>query len=225
MMKSDLYEALELLNREEMDALSEMEANAPEHEFSEEFEEKMERLLRRWKRKFIKRSDYRLRKSWLVAAIVALILSISMSVEASREAIIRFVIEMYEKYSNVRYEEGGVDFVPSKILEYREPDWGEEYVEIERDKTDYFCKIVKKNIVFGYEVTFIQSVTVCNEIGINTEFANLKESIVNGEITVFSTIYDGQIILLWNDGEYYYEISGDEDEEEMLRLIESMYKY
>lgn len=223
MMKSDLYEALELLNREEMDALSEMEANAPEHEFSEEFEEKMERLLRRWKRKFIKRSDYRLRKSWLVAAIVALILSISMSVEASREAIIRFVIEMYEKYSNVRHEGSGVDFAPDEILEYREPDWGEEYVEVERKETKYFYKVVRKNVATGDWISFLQRVIDYYDIGINTEDVELEESIIDGDIIIYSTIYKGQVILFWNDGQYYYEISGNEEKEEMVRLIEFIY--
>lgn len=223
MMKSDLYEALELLNREEMDALSEMEANAPEHEFSEEFEEKMERLLRRWKRKFIKRSDYRLRKSWLVAAIVALILSISMSVEASREAIIRFVIEMYEKYSNVRHEEGGVDFAPNKILEYREPDWGEEYVEVERKETKYFYKVVRENIATRDWISFMQHVIKYSESSINTENVKIEESIIDGDIIIYSTICRGYTILFWNDGQYYYEINGTEEKEEMVRLIESIY--
>lgn len=223
MMKSDLYEALELLNREEMDALSEMEANAPEHEFSEEFEEKMERLLRRWKRKFIKRSDYRLRKSWLVAAIVALILSISMSVEASREAIIRFVIEMYEKYSNVRHEGSGVDFAPDKILEYREPDWGEEYVEVERSENGYFYKTVRENVFAGHKIAFIQCVIDYNEVGINTEYAKLIEGIIDSEITVYSTTYGGYTTLFWNDGQYDYEISGNIKKEELLSLIDSMY--
>lgn len=223
MMKSDLYEALELLNREEMDALSEMEANAPEHEFSEEFEEKMERLLRRWKRKFIKRSNYRLRKSWLVAAIVALILSISMSVEASREAIIRFVIEMYEKYSNVRHEGSGVDFAPDEILEYREPDWGEEYVEIERSEGAHIYKTVRRNVVSGYKITFVQCVTVDNKVGLNTEYDDVVKERIDNEITVYSTTYERQTILFWNDGEYDYEINGNVEKEELLRLIKSMY--
>lgn len=222
MRKDDLYEALEILNKEKMETLLKAEQKAEEHEFSKEFESKMDRLIRKWKRKFVPGTHYRLRRSWLTAATVLFLISFTLGVEASRAAIFEFVTEIYEKYSNIIYEEKDIKNAPDKILELREPEWGDQYVETSNIKTVYVYKTVQENIQCQENVYFRQFVMSYYR-QINTEHASfMKDAVIDG-IQIYSITYDNHTTLLWNDGEYYYELNSKINKKDLLALIETMY--
>lgn len=220
--KSELRLALAEWNRRKMECLPSNEELEGAHTFSEEFEARIEEIARRYRKRFVEGTHYTLRKSWVAAAILILALSLSMSVEASRKAIIHFFVEMFDRYSDIRYDEVDVKYAPDRILEYREPDWGEEYEVVERTEVPYLSVTVynvEKNLLITYRQSVISDVVS----RVNTENVVLFEIYLKNNIKAKYYKNNNVMALLWSD-EYFYSLEGECTLENLIEIAELMYE-
>ncbi len=165
-----------------------------------------------------------MKKSWVLAATFFIVLGITINAGASKIARTRFAIGNHPDHSEVNYEFPDMSLAPKEILEYREPDWGEEYEEIGRieNKATAVIRVSKKNS--DIQIKFIQLVLSDGELYMNTEFANLNKELLElkNKKLAYSILDAGEQFLFWNDGEYYYELQGNCSVEELLKLANSI---
>lgn len=220
--RSELRMALAEWNVREMEGIPPLEELEGAHTFSDNFEARMEKIIRRYRRRFVEGTNYTIRKSWIAAAILILALSLSMSVEASRKRIVQFFVEMFERYSDIRYDERDVRYAPDRIREYREPDWGEEYEVVERTE-EPFLYVKAYNVCEQATIIYRQRVVEETAGRVNTENIVLHEIELMNNIKARYFNSNGVLVLIWTD-EYYYELQGECSVDILIELAESMYK-
>ncbi len=219
-----LRKALEQRNRDKVIAPPPEEESPKEHHFSEEFDKKIMKMFDDYQDQFIPHTRNTMKKSWVLAATFFIVLGITINAGASKIARTRFAIGNHPDHSEVNYEFPDMSLAPKEILEYREPDWGEEYEEIGRieNKATAVIRVSKKNS--DIQIKFIQLVLLEGERHLNTEYASAEKVLLelkNGK-TAFSITDSGEQLLFWNDGEYYYELQGNCKVEDLLKLANSM---
>jgi len=130
------------------------------HVFSDLFEQRMKKVIRHEKNGKYKWFGTRMQK--LVASIVIALLVMFgsvMSVRAARESIVRFFIEMYEKFSVVFFDTEYDDPASRSVsgeMEFYEPSYVPEgYVEVERKVLIDFLQIRYEN-KDGKSITYTQ---------------------------------------------------------------------
>ncbi|MCX4315544.1 MAG: DUF4367 domain-containing protein [Lachnospiraceae bacterium] len=220
-----LRKALEQRNRDKVIAPPPEEESPKEHHFSEEFDKKIMKMFDDYQDQFIPHTRNTMKKSWVLAATFFIVLGITINAGASKIARTRFAIGNHPDHSEVNYEFPDMSLAPKEILEYREPDWGEEYEEIGRveSKTSVIINMSKKNT--NLYIKFSQLILSISEPYINTEYVDLEKDLLelkNGK-TAYSLNDSGLRIIFWNDGEYYYELQGNCEIKELIQLANKLH--
>jgi len=201
-----------------------LEASMEPVTFSPKFERKMERLLRVYKKPYYPLINTGFKKAVLaMAAIIILLTTMVFSVSALREPVVRFIVEVYEKFSQVFFAHQPEDQFPTTLEAYYAPTWLPEGYREDADQ------IV--DVIIHCEWTFInetsdiiiykQYIITSSTLSIDTEGSEIKPVTVNGNAGIFLTNKGIQRVL-WNDGQYGFVIYGPISEADILRMAASI---
>lgn len=194
-----------------------------EHEFSPEFEERMEQLINSHSKPHKRFLNTKPKKIILaLAAVFILFITMVFSVTAIREPVVRFIVEMYERFSTVFFDKDGETPEPPTTLEIIfEPSWLPDGYELNpdmsmeaEDSRDVFY--IQDNNVLAYS----QSVLSIGLV-IDTENTEAKIVLLNGrEALLYHN--KGLQTIVWDDGQYAFSLTGSVSANEILRMAESL---
>jgi len=194
-----------------------------EYVFSPTFERKMNRLIRIQSKPYYRFVDTSPKKAVLaLAAALVLMIAMVFSVSALREPVVRFIVEVYEKFSSVFFHSGEEELAPPLTLEaIYEPAWiPEGYVLDDEDavatdifRISYFSK--------GDDIIVFQQHIISFGVNLDTEGAEIHPAVVHGNNAI---LYHNKDIwtLVWNDDQYGYSLSGPVGDNDLLRMGESL---
>ncbi|MCL2301281.1 MAG: DUF4367 domain-containing protein [Firmicutes bacterium] len=191
--------------------------------FSPEFERKMERLIRAHQKPYYSLISTRPKRILLsFAAALILLTATVFSVSALREPVIRFIVEVYEKFSNVFFhQELEVQF-PTTLETYYTPTWLPDGYNKDARIVDvaFFCDWTYEN-EDGGEIKFKQYTITSSVLRIDTEDVQTKSYSINGKEGLY---YSSKGIqhLAWSDGQYGFLVLGPISEADLLRIAESI---
>jgi len=164
-------------------------------------------------------------KRAVLALVTAILLLITMvfSVSALREPVVRFIVEVYEKFSQVFIHQEEEAQFPATLEVYYTPGWLPEGYQEDTDKTvDAIIFFMQRFIEdTGNEIIFEQIVIETNVLRIDTEGVQIKQVAVNGNVGLYYS-NKGIQTLTWNDGQYGLTLSGPVPEADLLRMAESL---
>ena len=199
------------------------ELEKPEEEvtFSPEHEAKMRKLFRRERRCAQRKRmvKYTRRAAVFLAGIIVLSGFAIMSVEAWRVKIVNYFMEITQQETAFHFEHDatGDSYQTDELALDYIPDGFELKQSVsKRDGLRLFFE--KEDLKFSVNV-YPQK----GNKGIDTENADIKKFKINGREAVFST-KENKNILVWNDGEYAFQIIGNISESEIVKIAENLKK-
>ena len=234
-LEAMLYTAAPLAGQKELDEYK----TSPAAEFSEKAQNKIYKKLCKEQKYYSKHENYSpVRESFKRAAIIILaVMSISftcvLSIDAAREAIWNAIIEWSERFFCFKYcdktdtpdaiDETALPEPPSEILEFKEPVVDEEFekVEIRKSSQGYIVQYVNHDKLIIYKQKTLNELKTY----ISNSQVELTDIFVNNNIGFKSEEFDGIITyyyILWNDGIYFYTLSGNIEYDELLLIAESL---
>jgi len=194
--------------------------------FSPSFERKMDRLIRAQRQSYYPLINRPYKKALLaLAATFILLTTMVFSVSALREPVVRFLVEVYEKFSLVFYHQEAEEAaeLPATIETYYAPAWLPEGYALDDDEQteDAILWFTQKYIdASGDEILFMQFIISSGAL-IDTENIQAVEVKVHGYSGLFYSNKEIQN-LVWNTGQYGFRILGPVTEADLLRMAESI---
>jgi len=194
-----------------------------EYEFSDSFNKKMDKLINRQKKPYyIIINTVGKRVAIIILSIIVSLSAMTMSIRALRDPVIDFVIEVYEKFSTVFFDnkEEQTNY-PTEILTKYEPTAiPEGYTKstAEDFPLSYSLKYTDNN---GDILSFMQYPINSLQINLNTENAATEYININEYTGIYCSNKDYQMIL-WDNGEYAFYMSSKISKEELLVIAESV---
>ncbi len=164
-----------------------------------------------------KKQEYNFKKIIRFRIIIAALITVSiilgsiLSISAVRESLWKTIMTWYEKYIDVQFEnEVSEATPPTTIEEVRKPtgipnEWEE--IFLSDDSSGVFIEYYKKGeFLFSFQQGLMQD----NALWINAENVTVSDIIINGYVAKLSQKNDNpnDCQIVWNDGEYYYNIGG-----------------
>jgi hypothetical protein len=225
----------EFLDRPLADFPSEEEL-AQQQMLSDRFLRRMEKLIRKARRKQNRldrqlvaadsRSKTTIRKRLLVAVIIVSVLASAVSVYANREAVASFIVEVFEKFTSIRFPQttepsGSIPETdpPGVITDHLPTLIPEGYTVTEKITTSSLIQIVYVD-KSGAELIFMKAPKSSAQFGLDTEGAEVEQLTVNGYPGFYYT-KNSLGSLIWSDNYYAYSIIGKITKEAMLDLANS----
>ena len=225
-MKQDFIQANPMILRALGEAMDRRVERIPatERTFSPAFEQRMNRLIRAQSKPYYRFVNTTPKKALLaLAAAILLMITMMFSVAALREPVVRFIVEVYEKFSQVFIHQEEEAQFPAMLEIYYTPAWlPEGYRENEDQMIDalIFCErtYVNEN---EDEIKFKQHTITTFVLHIDTEAVQAKPCLVNGKDGLY---YSNKGIqnLIWNFEQYGFHVSGPVPEADLLRMAESL---
>jgi len=195
------------------------------HIFSPAFEQRMDRLIRAQSKPYYRFVNTKAKKAALaLAATFVLMITMVFSVCAWREPVVRFIVEIYEKFSAVFFDHGEEEPTPPDTLEaIYEPAWLPEGYVLDEEITAMSnsvrtCYFTKDNGVIAY-----QQYTFSAGIALDTEGSEIQPVMIHGQAAMFYS-NKGVEALVWDDGQYGFSLFGPVDKGDLLRIAESLRK-
>ena len=138
----------------------------------------------------------RMAAALLAAAVMSA--TVAMAVPEIREKVFQMVREIYEKYSNIHYDQLDESYVvgESHFEQYRNAD--------------------------GWAIKFSQMRLEKAVFDVDTEKTEPVEIILNGEQTAWYVGNNSWKVLYWDDGEYSFTVSSNLPKEELVKIANSM---
>lgn len=192
------------------------------HSFSSGFEKKMKQLIKKAKIKYISINRFRIRRSIAAASLILIILTASMSVEAVRMPIIRLTEKIYTEFSEIIFENEDNIEVPEKIEEVYVPSYIPEGYTLKEEVNDmrsmHFFFYTNEE---GQELS-VEQLVLGVHMAVDTEGITTEEITINGLSGIIYT-KRGLTSIIVNDNRYVHFISGYEDREELIKVVESLH--
>lgn len=190
-----------------------------QHEFSPEFERKIAKLIQKEKEFFWHFVNTASKRVAVIAAVLVMLLTTACSVEAIREPIVRFLIEVYETFTEYTFEGEKSETITK---EYQMSTVPEGFTQ-----TDYFKEDAV--IITTYEnsdgdmIRFSQSITTDTNLFIDNESSVTKIIDVSGR-EVHLYIQDGLTSAIWLEDTYLFKVfcHGDFSEQSVIDIIETI---
>ena len=194
-----------------------------EHTFSPAFEQRMDRLIRAQSRPYYRYVNTGMKKAVLALAAVFLLLTALMfSVSALREPVVRFIVKVYEKITNVHYQPENPEQLPATLEVYYEPAWLPKGYRLNDSMT--IDVLILYSLTYTDEkendINFSQYTIIGTTLGLDTEGTKTKPITVNGNAGMFFSNKGIQHIL-WNDGQYGFQLFGPVTKADLLRMARS----
>ena len=194
-----------------------------EHTFSPAFEERMQRLIRAQSKPYYRFVNTNTKKVVLaLAAAFILLVTMVFSVSALREPVVRFIIEVYEKFSTVFFHDGGEEVtLPTTLEVVYEPSWLPEGYVFDDAMTMAFDISRISYFIKDSDTIVLQQDTAATGLNFNTEGIEIQSASVRGEDAILYRNKDTWT-LIWNDGQYAFNLSGPVEKGDLLRIAESL---
>lgn len=191
------------------------------HKFSKRFERRMNKLIRQERRSpFIKSFIIHGKRVAIIFLIfISIAFAITMSVEAYRVRFFEVVIEVWEKFTLIIFEnkenidDGKLIPVYPKYIPYG-------FKIIEQDINHYEHLIYWENDE-GIEIMFEQAKITANSIITDTEGIDIEELLIGEQKIIYFTNKNVNQIY-WNDSNCIYAIISEYDKNELLKMVESI---
>jgi len=192
--------------------------------FSPKFERKMERLLRANQSPFYPLVNTNFKKAVLAMAVVLILMITTVfSVSALREPVVRFFVEVYEKFSQVFFHHNEEEQFPSTLEVYYAPTWlPNGYMEDVGQLVDAII-FLERTYADGnsHEIKFRQYTITSSALRIDTEGVNTESVMINGNAGLYFS-NKGIQHLTWNKGQYGFSVSGPVSKSHLMQLAESI---
>jgi hypothetical protein len=195
-----------------------------EHTFSTRFLRKMKALIRQSKnRSLTAQSTFKPRKlvAILVAALILLFAS-AMSVSAVRETVFKFITEVYEKYTQVFFNESQSTQPIDEVFTAYAPTKIPTGFELVHENLNglVMLEYEKENEYLTYEQKRLDKVSM----HINTEGVELEDFEFNGLPAKYYS-NQGMQTLIWYDNNYMYMISSTLNKDAVFDIAKSVKAY
>ena len=191
------------------------EKEIPEHTFSDEHNEKMKPLL---SDNLIKYKPKLSKKTLKFILIAAIILSLAITVFATAKPA-------FEKYSLKKYSDHSEYEILSKKKETQEvKSLTVNYIPEGFEKTEEENNI--NNIVYTYrnndKYFYIGKYTLDTSVGYNTEKYEEELIKIDNKEYIYYKVSNNMQGVLFNNGEYIYEIDGNISKEELVDIAQNV---
>jgi hypothetical protein len=191
-----------------------------EYEFSNGFKRKMKKLIRKSKtRSSVGAMAFLRRRAVAFVAAIIILFASAMSVSAVRAAVFEFITEVYEKFTNIFFNESRSSQDTADGFTIYEPTYIPEGFELVNKNIDglILLEYEKGNDFISYSQQCLENVSM----HINTEGVELEELEFKG---LPAKYYSNQGVqnLLWYDDEYMYMVSSTLDRDIVFKIAESI---
>lgn len=190
------------------------------HMFSDAFNAKMDKLIVKTKNKYVYLGNLQIRKVAVAAIIFILVSGASMSVEAVRRPIVNFFIEVYEKFTKLSFENEDKIILPITIEKFYLPEEiPKGYSKLEENNGNTFFEIVYSDSI--NEIVFQQFTLTYAYVGLDTENVDMVKINIQGH-DGWTYANKNTTVILWNDGEYAFMLTGMEDLSSLEHMANSI---
>lgn len=192
-----------------------------EFKTSEKFEKKMEKAVKSEHNFYHKATLTKTRKILLIAAIIVTLLMASLSVGAVREMIAGFFVEHFSNHNTVYSNTEGSKY-PTEIeriykLNYLPKGYKLETEDITTDNN--VCIYFNKN---GDSIVYEQNTKNNYSINIDNEHTTQSKETYNNQEYYIYNYKNQEYVIVWDNGEYIFSISGKLSKNEMFKLCKSL---
>ncbi|WP_132996254.1 DUF4367 domain-containing protein [Sporanaerobacter acetigenes] len=214
-----LYKYVKSAENIMIDSLPKEEALS--HNFSKRFQKKMKKLIRQERRSpFIKTFVNYSRKVAIIFLIfISIAFATTMSVEAYRVRFFEVVIEVWEEFTSIIFnDKQNID--DGKLIPVNPTYIPDNFKIIEHEINSYEQFIYWQNDN-GIEIMFEQAKITANSIITDTEGIDIEELLIGEQKIIYFTNKNINQIY-WNDSNYIYAIISEYDKNELLKMVESI---
>ena len=191
---------------------------------SEKFELKMKKLIKSSKREYWNFVNTSLKRAAVIVVAILVLLGFSMSIKAVREPVIRFIIETYEKYTNIFFGNDDTELDVPRTIEqkYTVTEIPEGYTFLSMEEMSLNRKLIWRN-EDNEEIIFNQGVLYNANMTIDTEDASYEYVMVGTYNAIYLTKWNMQVII-WENGIYKFSIdcTTSISYEELIHIAESL---
>lgn len=190
-----------------------------QHEFSPEFERKIEKLIRKEKTFFWHFVNTASKRVAVIAVVLVMLFTTACSVEAIREPIVRFLIEVYESFTEYTFEGEKSDTITK---EYKMSIIPEGFTQTDYTEDDTGITTTYENDQ-GDMIRFAQLVTNDTNLSIDAEKGETTIVDISGR-EVYLYQMDNLIYAMWIEETNLLEIvcRGTFTEENVIDIIENI---
>lgn len=190
----------------------------PDHRFSPQFERKMKRLAGGGAPKKL---TVRRLFICVTAALIAAALAAS-SVSAVRDFFKRFFTETFSTHTAVQSADTAE--APETIEAVYTIDVPEGFETEDAFVSDIFCNTVYRNKENNEYIIFNQNIRSAFDIYVNTENQTMEYVEINGCDGFIVDIGIDEAYILWDNGEYVFEMLGNIGKSELIIIAETVQK-
>ena len=191
---------------------------------SAEFEKKAQKLIKHSKRDYWYLINTSFKRAAVIVAAILVLLGFSMSIKAIREPVVRFIIETYEKYTNIFFGNDDTELNLPRTIEqkYTITAIPEGYTFLSMEEMPLNRKLIWRN-KDNEEIIFNQGVLYNANMTIDTEDSSYEYVMVDSYNAIYLTKWNMQIII-WENGIYKFSIncSTSISYEELIDIAESL---
>ena len=192
--------------------------------FSRRFERKMRRMIRAEAHGYWNLIDTAAKRVAIAAAILLMLLSTVMAIRPVRERVIRFFVEAYEEYFEIRFgeeEKDDLDPTPKPMVRYTLTELPAGYEEVRFEQLKHILWTHWKD-PYGKHISLTQE-TGTNEITVNQTTDTLRI----GTLRVDCYQYAEHTTYIWEQEGYvfYLSVYSGFPKEELEPMIESLKIY
>lgn len=190
-----------------------------QHEFSPEFERKIEKLIRKEQTFFWHFVNTASKRVAVIAVVLVMLFTTACSVEAIREPIVRFLIEVYESFTEYTFEGEKSDTITK---EYQMSTVPEGFTQTDYFKDDAGITTTYENEQ-GDMIRFSQTITSGTDITIDGEHAKTKIVDVSGrEVQLY--LREDISVAFWIEDIYMLKIvyHGTISEQNIIDIIQTI---
>lgn len=191
---------------------------------SAEFEKKAQKLIKHSKRDYWYLINTSFKRAAVIVAAILVLLGFSMSIKAIREPVVRFIIETYEKYTNIFFGNDDTELNLPRTIEqkYTITAIPEGYTYLSMEEMPLNRKLIWRN-EDNEEIIFNQGVLYNANMTIDTEDSSYEYVMVDSYNAIYLTKWNMQIII-WENGIYKFSIncSTSISYEELIDIAESL---
>lgn len=194
------------------------------HHFSLRFHWRMAPILRQARKMGKKETPLPLWGGRLAAAFLAatmLTATVAMAVPEIREKVFQLVREVYEKYSNIHYEQVNEEYVARETVQYHLTYIPEGFVQIQdQDVGDSHYDRYKN--ADGLMIVFSQVRLEKTVFDVDTEKVEPVEILLNNGKQAWYLGNRSLKVVYWDDGEYSFTVSSHLSKKELLKIANSV---
>jgi len=219
-----IIQALRENQNKKADALMEA-AEKMQFHFSPAFEQKMEKLIRAQRKPFYSLVSTRARKTVLaLAAALILLIALMFSVAALRVPFVKFIVEAYEKFSSIIFEQSEPEVpLPVALDHIYEPEYVPEGYAFDEENAIAMNSLRFIKYIGEYDTIEFQQFALGTAMHtINTEGVPTEEvPIADDTIGIYYSNL-GKQTLFWENSQCGFSITGYVEKEILLAMARSL---